>query len=372
MAKVTNTLLKVRDYLNANFLERKEEVNGLLTALVARENVLLIGQPGTGKSNLTMELAKTFNGVGYFQWLLTKYTVPEEIFGAYVLDELVKGHYVRNTANKLPEAHIAFLDEIFKSSSAILNSLLTIINEGIFYNNGTPVQCPIMTVIGASNEYPEDEELDALDDRFVLRYEVRQITEDANLLHVLQHGINTSGRPEIDIVEIIQLQALCDSVKVTQDMLNTILDIKKELEKDSIEASTRRWVKALKLIKASAVMNGRSTADYEDLEILKHALWRKPDEKQRVQGIVKKFCYDKFTSQLQDLLNIAEDIKTKAMADKNNTAVATESTKKLKNIISDLAKLQKENPAKADKVEQGMLQVNEISKAILRECLGVI
>ena len=372
MAKVTNSLIGVRDYLNKNFLERKEEVNGLLTALIARENVLLIGQPGTGKSNLTMELSKTFDGISYFQWLLTKYSVPEEIFGAYILDELAKGHYVRNTSNKLPEAHIAFLDEIFKSSSAILNSLLTIINEGIFYNNGTPVQCPIMTVIGASNEYPEDEDLDALDDRFILRYEVKQITEDANLLQVLKSGIDTSKRPSIDLIDLIQLQALCDSVQITDDMLNTVLDIKRDLEKDSIEASTRRWVKALKLVKASAVMNGRTTADYEDLEILKHSLWRKPEEMQKVQGIVKKFCYDKITSQVQDIVNMADDIKTKAMANKNDTATATESTKKLKQLTTDLSNLQKANPAKSSKIEQAMLYVNDISKSILKECLGVI
>src|SRR5690554_3092273 len=120
-----NKLNDIKNALNKKFLEREEEIEGMLVSLLSRQHMLLVGEPGTGKSLLSMELANIIDGSNYFQWLLTKYTTPEELFGALSLKELEQGIHKRNTNGKLPEAHIVFLDEIFKSNSAILNSLLT-------------------------------------------------------------------------------------------------------------------------------------------------------------------------------------------------------------------------------------------------------
>lgn len=147
-------------------MEREKEVEALLISLLSRQHMLMIGPAGTGKSALSAELAKIVQGASYFQWLLTRFSTPEELFGPVSLKELEQGVYKRNTAGKLPEAHICFLDECFKSNSAILNSLLTLINERLFYNNGQPIQTPLMTIVGSSNEYPEEDEgLEALFDR---------------------------------------------------------------------------------------------------------------------------------------------------------------------------------------------------------------
>src|SRR5690606_20606604 len=132
----------------------------------------------------------------YFQWLLTRFSTPEELFGPVSLAELEKGVYKRNTANKLPEAHFVFLDEIFKANSAILNSLLTLINERIFYNNGGIVHSPLISVIGASNEYPEDENLEALFDRFLLRFELDYIQQDSHFLSMLKENNRPLKKPE--------------------------------------------------------------------------------------------------------------------------------------------------------------------------------
>src|SRR5690606_26564209 len=149
-AKIT----EIRNYLNSKYFEREKEIDAILIALLSRQHVLLIGSPGTAKSALASELSKIVKDMGYFQWLLTRFSTPEELFGPLSIKDLEQGVYKRNTTGKLPEAHLAFLDEIFKANSAILNSLLTLINERIFYNNGGVVQSPLISIVGSSNEYP--------------------------------------------------------------------------------------------------------------------------------------------------------------------------------------------------------------------------
>ena len=151
-----NKIQEIKKALNQKYFEREKEIEAILTAVLSRQHVLLIGPAGTGKSALSAELSNMIKGSSYFQWLLTRFSTPEELFGALSLHELEKGVYKRNTTSKLPEAHFAFLDEIFKANSAILNSLLTLINERLFYNGEMPVKSPLMSIIGSSNEYPED------------------------------------------------------------------------------------------------------------------------------------------------------------------------------------------------------------------------
>ena len=188
-------IVQIKNYLESKFYEREAEIEGLLISVLARQHMLLIGPAGTAKSLLSVELAKIVQGVNYFQWLLTRFSTPEELFGPVSLKELEQGIYKRNTTGKLPEAHIAFLDELFKASSAILNSLLTLINERLFYNNGKPFRTPLISIIGASNEYPEEGEgLEALYDRFLLRYETDYLKNDANFISMLK-GANGSIQP---------------------------------------------------------------------------------------------------------------------------------------------------------------------------------
>lgn len=369
---MTKTVNEIKKYLKSSFLEREEVIDGLLAAIVAKENVLLIGPPGTAKSNLIIELSKCITDINYFQWLLTKYTVPEEVFGALSLKELEQGIYKRNITGKLPEAHIAFLDEIFKASSAILNALLTLINEGLFYNNGQPMQCPLMTVIGASNEYAEEEEgLDALDDRFVLRYEVNHVRDNSNFMQILKNGgVNTTNPPQLDIFDLITLQQQAESVKIENQLLETIQKVKDELEKEEIEASTRRWVKAVKMVKTMAALDGRQDAEFTDLEILKHVLWRDPKHKKDVQAIVKKYCTDQISQALQEFIIIAEDVYRAAMEQKT-TEAGTEANKKIKNILKDIEAFKSNNPSRQTTIEGVEEKIKNLNAEMLSACLGL-
>ena len=129
---------------------------------------------------------RRIEGANYFQWLLTKFSTPEEIFGAVSLKGLEQDDYRRVTTHKLPEAHIAFLDEIFKANSSILNALLTIINERLFHNGRERIAVPLITLFGASNELPDEEELTALYDRFMLRFMADYISEEFRFLKMLE------------------------------------------------------------------------------------------------------------------------------------------------------------------------------------------
>ena len=188
MATPRELLRSIRDELGQIFLERDELIDGALVALLAAQHVLVIGPPGTAKSMLADEVCRRLTGASYFQWLLTRFTTPEELFGAVSLKALEADDYRRLTTHKLPEAHIAFLDEIFKASSSILNTILTLMNERRFHNGREVAEVPLLTLFAASNELPEDDELLALHDRFLLRFVVDYLDEDFRFLKLLQAG----------------------------------------------------------------------------------------------------------------------------------------------------------------------------------------
>jgi MoxR-like ATPase len=176
--------------LNEYFVNRSDEIDLATLCAAAQEPLLLVGPPGTAKSDLVVKFVESI-GLGqhdYFEYMLTKFTEPSEILGPIDIDLLKQGRFVRRVRGKLPEAKVAFLDEIFKSNSAILNTLLTILNERKYYQDGEPQPVALKILFAATNDIPEQSELDALSDRFVLKIETRPV-KDTHFSELIDAGI---------------------------------------------------------------------------------------------------------------------------------------------------------------------------------------
>lgn len=342
-------LIEIKNYLESKFYEREQEIEGLLVAILARQHMLLIGPAGTAKSLLSAELAKIIEGANYFQWLLTRFSTPEELFGPVSLKELEQGVYKRNTTGKLPEAHLAFVDEIFKANSAILNSLLTLINERLFYNNGQPMQTPLITIVGASNEYPEEGEgLEALFDRFLLRYEVDYIADDSNFISMLKGSNSLAEAPSITLEELQNLQFFVDVVTIPDEVFEALAEIRRKLKDEGIRPSDRRFKQSLSLIRAKAMLDQRQEVKLEDLMILVHTLWVEPEKRDVVRDIVKEHVQDKVTTLLEQYKKEMDElIKT---ANSESSEVLTEVAQKLKAIEKNLRELARKHPDRKEHI----------------------
>ncbi len=275
-------LRKLAQDLEAAFPERKDCIAATLAALVAREHVLILGDPGTGKSYFARTLAKCLRKA-YFEYLMTRFTEPSELFGPVDPNAFRQGRYARVTTNKLSEAEIPFLDEIFKANSAILNNLLTILNERLYDAGSGPALTPLLSCIAASNELPEGPELAALYDRLLVRLEVRYIEDDGNFESMLT-------APEANIqtnLDIRAEQAKAKLVSLTPPTMEALIALRTACKKAGISCSDRRWKQCLNLIKAYAHCEGRTLTAPEDLEILEHVLWAKPSDKTHVSKTIQ-------------------------------------------------------------------------------------
>lgn len=290
MTQNIEKLNKVLSFVKETFVGKNDVVDLLGICLLARENAFLYGPPGTAKSAIVRTLAKTVKDGKNFEYLLTRFTEPNEIFGPFDIRKLKDGELLTNTEGMMPEASLVFLDEIFNANSAILNSLLMALNEKIFKRGKETKHLPALMFVGASNVLPEDEALNALFDRFLIRINVDYVNPD--LLHQvllagrkLESSLETET-PEILAHEIKELQGLCRNIDlkpIYEVYLNTIIS----LRNTGIAISDRRAVKLQNLIAASALICGRNEAVLSDLWVLKH-IWDTEEQIEILEGIINR------------------------------------------------------------------------------------
>jgi MoxR-like ATPase len=278
--------------LESRFLGKEEVIRLLLIATIAGEHAVLIGPPGTAKSALIRTFARLLHA-RYFEYLLTRFTEPNEIFGPVDIAAFREGRYERRITGMLPEAEVVFLDEVFKSNSAILNALLTLLNERRYTSGGQVLRCPILSCFGASNEVPTDENLTAIFDRFLLR--IRSDNLDAyHFQDLLQKGIqheimgltDAQVQPLASAREIAELhRAFAQRMRFTEEFFSTYKGLVFQIRAEGVSLSDRRVVKILKLFAASAYLDGRSQPDAGDFFVLKH-IWNNEDQAAILESIV--------------------------------------------------------------------------------------
>ncbi|MDP5253113.1 MULTISPECIES: ATPase RavA domain-containing protein [unclassified Vibrio] len=304
-ALLSERIEKLAQALSNGVYEREHTMKLCLLAALCGESVFLLGPPGIAKSMIAKRLIQGFEDQDYFEYLMTRFSTPEEVFGPLSIHDLKdNGRYTRLTQGYLPSAHVVFLDEIWKAGPAILNTLLTVVNEKTFKNGQETQPVPMRLLITASNELPDkDSGLDALYDRLLIRLFVDRIQSKQNFQAMLTQGTELESKVD-DVLKIsrqesLQWQQALEKVSLPSDMFDALYQLKESLEQlqarepansQALYVSDRRWKKAVKLLKASAFFNGRQAVNGLDLLLLEHCLWNTPQSKEQVQNLIYQFA----------------------------------------------------------------------------------
>ena len=301
--ELRDRIMNMRNRLSEYFVEKSDIIDLMTICTLAQEPLLLVGKPGTAKSDMVVKFCEALglDAGDYFEYMLTKFTEPSEIIGPIDIAKLKEGRYLRKVGGKLPEARIAFLDEIFKSNSAILNALLTIINERKYYQDGRPVPVKISMLFAATNEIPEFTELGALRDRFVLKIQSNSVS-DKFFDALIEKGLRNETYKSFNQKPWEGLASLEDFIKVKvylDHLLMGVVQSGKEsfedpyfpaevftlfkrilrtlAKEDRLEISDRKIVKLYKLIRTRAFLFHGGVVKKEDLLLLRYIADRLQD-----------------------------------------------------------------------------------------------
>lgn len=295
MADLFKALQGFRASLNTAHLEREEVIDGLLATLLSKQNAFLLGEPGTGKSDLVRSICSGISGANYFGYLLTPTSDPSELFGPVAVTKLLNDEYQRDVDGYLPSAHIAFTDELFRGSSAILNSLLTLLNERTFNNGKETIETPIQSIVAATNSWPEEESLQAFADRFLFRPTVPFLAKSANKRTLDLWAAGIQERPEVGthltLDQLFDLQQKAQQLPVTEDFLDKFGELWSMLDARGIRISDRRRVQIIKFLKAWALVQGDDELYGEHMHnSLIHIVYRNEDDQATIKECLMQVC----------------------------------------------------------------------------------
>ena len=362
--------------MNGKYINRRDEIHGLLVTLLANGNMVLLGKAGTAKTDMVQCLANCIETEA-FETILTKTSSPEELWGSYSIKELEKGNFVRNTKNTLAEAHVGFIDEVFKCNSAVLNGLLGIMAQRTFRNgSSSPQPTPLKLLVGASNEMPDggvDGDLSALWDRFEMRFVTEYIKDERSFAKLLAmtEALEPTVRLTIDEVQNAQKEILAVKVAPVE---KTIIGLWKELRKEGYLISDRKWRNCLKYLKANAGLEGRDESTEDDLEILAHMFWQTPEQIKPIRKLVGKFLnpamyktqeqYDICMELVAELGEFTDDeAKNREQFNMTSSAKATEVHGKLQRAKKSLQTVQielKEQGKSTKRIDETIAEVDSM------------
>ncbi|WNZ09337.1 AAA family ATPase [Streptomyces sp. 11x1] len=327
------------------FYERADVVRTLVVTLLAGQHSLLLGPPGTAKSEMARELTARFDGAAYWEILLSKFTAPTRMFGPIDVAALTRGEYRQVYEGRATTAHVAFIDEIFKCSTAALNETLGYLNERIYHpeNGGEPIRCPLIGAITASNELPTGEDSAAIYDRLLVRIEVRYLEDPSNFAALVRSAVRRPKPPTRTTVELTALrQAVTEdvpAVEVPDGIVDAVCTLRAALRRRELIASDRRWRQAVGLLQASAYLDGRPAVAEMDLSILTHVLWDSPAERPTVEREVLHLVNPDAREAL-DLADAMDELEAQldAMAGQSREALSEWVIKKAHNKLATAGK----------------------------------
>ena len=368
--------------MNRGIYEKETEISLSLLAALAGESIILLGPPGVAKSMVARQLKTAFREAQSFEYLMSRFSTPDEIFGPVSIQKLkTSDTYERAVEGYLPTADVVFLDEIWKAGPAIQNTLLTVINEKIFRNGNREMHLPLKLLVAASNELPaKGEGLEALWDRFVIRIESRPIKLEKNFRAMLLDSHAdflgptdftdstdfsgfTGGLGHADLADNADFSDLkitseeyaewterIDKIGVKIEVLDAISAIRKSLravnvdeaaERRNIYVSDRRWKNIVRLLRTSAFMQDREEVDICDLLPIYHCLWQEPEERDAIRNIVIRALFSPFADKLVEMKNaLAEDIKYHRV--RRNPEDGRDYEGEIENLSDDLSSLERQ------------------------------
>jgi MoxR-like ATPase len=359
----------VTDRLKRQFVGRPEVIDLIVLAVVAGEHLFLLGSPGTAKSALIRAFASTVRG-GHFEYLLTRFSEPNEVFGPIDLVQLREGTVATITAGMLPEAEFVLLDELFNANSAILNNLLTVLNERLYRRGREVIRLPLLSLFCASNHLPEDEALGALFDRFLLRRKVEDLPQ-AHMGDLLDAGWvlernSDAGATDGATIAADDLRALaCRVMEVDLSPIRELYaDAAVKVRDLGIAISDRRAVKVLKLVAASTVLSGRPAANGTDLWVLRY-VWDREEQVALPTSLVEEILRQQPADRAHPLVATPERVDGKQLA---RELMDAEARLTGKSSLAELARLREQVARVADRAAW---VTDEASRRHLTEKAGI-